>query len=277
MDTLDRQKQEISLAPTLDENGVEYIPRRTFKYDTLVIAVGSQTNDFGINGIKKHCMFIDTLYEADLFHQHLLRSAFTAHTQTTPLREGQLKIAIAGAGATGVELSAELHDALNLLVEFGLEQISIEDDIKITIIEAADRILPALPTRLSELTEKALDKINVEILSGHRITEATEHGFITDKGGLIPAEIKVWAAGIKAPDFLKQIDGLETNRLNQLIVKPTLETTKDVNIFAFGDCAACPMGETDQTVPPRAQAANQQATMLLKSITQESGVLHSVR
>lgn len=56
MDTLDRQKQVISLAPTLDENGVEYIPRRTFEYDTLVIVVGSQTNDFGINGIG------DTLY-----------------------------------------------------------------------------------------------------------------------------------------------------------------------------------------------------------------------
>ena len=266
MDTLDRQKQEISLAPTLDENGVEYIPRRTFKYDTLVIAVGSQTNDFGIKGVKEHCMFLDTRTEADLFHQHLLRSAYTAHTQTNPLREGQLKIAIAGAGATGVELSAELHDAFNQLVEFGLDQISTENDIKISIIEAAERVLPALPERLSELTEKVLRNINIELLSGHRITEATEDGFITDKGGLIPAEIKVWAAGIKAPDFLKQIDGLETNRANQLMVKPTLETTKDENIFSMGDCAACPMEGTDNTVPPRAQAANQQATMLVKSI-----------
>lgn len=266
MDSLDREKQEISLAPTLDEKGVEYIPRRTFHYDTLVIAVGSQTNDFGIKGVKEHCMFLDTRNEADVFHQHLLRSAYTAHTSTTELREGQLKIAIAGAGATGVELSAELHEALNQLVAFGLDQISTEEDVKITIIEAADRILPALPPRLSEMTVKALNKIHIEVLTSHRITEATEEGFVTDKGGLIPAEIKVWAAGIKAPDFLKEIDGLETNRSNQLIVKATLETTRDANIFAFGDCAACPMEGTDQTVPPRAQAANQQATMLTKSI-----------
>ena len=123
MDTLDRELKEISLAPTLDDDGNEYIPRRTFKYDTLVIAVGSQTNDFGIKGIKEHCMFIDTRHEADVFHQHLLRSAYTAHTQTTPLREGQLKIVIAGAGATGVELSAELHEAFNQLVEFGIDHI----------------------------------------------------------------------------------------------------------------------------------------------------------
>ena len=266
MDSLDRKKQEISLAPTLDENGEEYIPRRTFHYDTLVIAIGSQTNDFGIKGVKEHCMFLDTRHEADVFHQHLLRRAYEAHTQKSPLREGQLKIAIAGAGATGVELSAELHEAFSQLVKFGLDQISTETDMKITIIEASDRILPALPPRLSKMTEDALKRINVEILTGQRITEATEQGYITDKDGLIPAEIKVWAAGIKAPDFLKDIDGLETNKINQLVVNKTLQTTRDENIFALGDCAACPMEGSDSMVPPRAQAAHQQADMLVKSI-----------
>ena len=265
MDSMDREKQEISLSPTLDDNGEEYIPRRTFKYDTLVFAVGSQTNDFGIKGVKEHCMFLDTRKEADIFHQHLFKNAYTAHAQTTELREGQLKVAIAGAGATGVELSAELHEAFIQLVKFGMDGIP-KDEIKITIIEAAERILPALPPGLSEKTEKALEKIDVELLTGHRITEATAEGYITDKGGLIPSEIKVWAAGIKAPDFLTRIDGLETNRINQLIVEPTLQTSNDKNIFALGDCAACPMEGTDMTVPPRAQAAHQQADMLVKSI-----------
>ncbi|MCG8380572.1 MAG: NAD(P)/FAD-dependent oxidoreductase [Proteobacteria bacterium] len=265
MDSLNREKMEISLAPTLDNSGKEYIPRRTFNYDTLVFAVGSQTNDFGIKGIKEHCMFLDTRTEADTFHQHFFRNAFTAHTQTGPLREGQLKIAIAGAGATGIELSAELHEAVNQLVEFGLEGIP-KDEVKITIIEAAERILPALPPDLSEKTVNALKKIDVELLTGHRITEATPEGYITDKGGLVPSEIKVWAAGIKAPDFLKDIDGLETNHINQLVVNTTLQTTRDENIFALGDCAACPMEGTDNTVPPRAQAAHQQADMLVKTV-----------
>ena len=265
MDTLDREKQEISLTPTLDNNGVEYIPRRTFKYDTLIFAVGSITNDFGIKGVKEHCMFLDTRVEADLFHQHFFRNAYTAHAQTTGMREGQLKIAIAGAGATGVELSAELHEAINQLVEFGLDGIP-KENVKITIIEAAERILPALPPDLSEKTTNALNKIDVEVLTNHRVSEATDLGYVTDKGGLIPSEIKVWAAGIKAPDFLIEIAGLESNRIGQLVVKETLETTRDKNIFAMGDCAACPMKGTDQNVPPRAQAANQQATMLVKSI-----------
>lgn len=265
MDTLNRDAQEISLAPTLDKNGIEYIPRRSFKYDTLIFAVGSQTNDFGIKGVKEHCLFLDTSAEAEAFHHELLRNAYTAHAQTSPLREGQLKVAIAGAGATGVELSAELHEAFEQLIKFGIDELH-QENIKITIIEAADRVLPALPAELSEKTLAALEKINVEVLASHRINEVTSDGFITDKGGIIPSEIKVWSAGIKAPDFLAEIDGLETTGNNQLVVNKTLETTRDSNIFAFGDCAACPMNDTELTVPPRAQAAHQQASMLVKTI-----------
>ncbi len=267
MDTLNRELKKISLAPTSDKNGIEYIPRRTFNYDTLIFSAGSQTNDFGIEGVKEHCMFLDAPAEADSFHHELLRKAYTAHAQVSPLREGQLKVAIAGAGATGVELSAELHEAFKQLVKFGIDELH-QDNIKITIIEAADRVLPALPAELSEKTLKALEKIHIEVLSGHRINEATSEGYITDKGGLIPSEIKVWPAGIKAPDFLANIDGLETSGNNRLVVKQTLETTRDSNIFALGDCAACPIPGTDQTVPPRAQAAHQQASMLLKTIKQ---------
>ena len=265
VDKIDRDKKEISTAPTLDEDGNEFIPRRSFLYDTLIIAVGSVTNDFNIKGIKDYCYFLDQRKEADHFHQSLLKSCFTAQAQKENVREGQLHIAIAGAGATGVELAAELHDSTRQLVEFGLDRIIPEEHIKITIIDANERILPGLPPHLSKEVTDQLEGLNISILTGERITEATADGFLTQSGKFIPAEIKVWAAGIKAPDFLAEIEGLETNRLNQLLVKPTLQTTNDENIFAFGDCAACPMSE-DKFVPPRAQAAHQQASLLAKSI-----------
>ncbi len=266
MDGIDRKKQEITLAPTLDDEGNEYIPRRSFRYDTLIICVGSVTNDFGIEGIKEYCHFLDTREQADKFHQLLLRRYTSAHTQHEPLRPGQLHIAIAGGGATGVELSAELYDSSRKLVEFGLDQISPENDVKISIIDAADRILPALPERLSGYASKDLNKLGIEVLTNKKITRATADGFYTDDGGFIPAEIKVWAAGIKAPDFLKNLDGLEVNRINQLIVKQNLQTTRDENIFAFGDCAACHLPGTDELVPPRAQSAHQQASLLVKTV-----------
>lgn len=268
VDTLDREKRVVSTAPTLDEQGREYIPRRHFHYDTLIFSVGSETNDFSIPGVREHCHFLDRRPQADDFHQHLLRSYYTAHTRTSELRPGQLDIAIAGAGATGVELAAELHDATRQLAEFGLDQVNPERDIKITIIEAAERILPALPEPLTEEITGQLKRLNVDVLTGECIVKATASGFDTQSGKFIPAEIKVWAAGIKAPDFLANLAGLETNRANQLVVLRTLQTTRDENIFAFGDCAACPQDD-GSLVPPRAQAAHQQASLLVKNLQRQ--------
>jgi NADH dehydrogenase len=265
VDRVDRDRREISTEPCLDEQGREYLPRRTLGYDTLIIAVGSVSNDFGIKGVKEYCHFIDERKEADQFHQNLLRNCFSIQARGQ-IREAQLHVAIAGGGATGVELAAELHSSARDLVEYGLDRIIPERDVKITIIEANDRILPGLPPHLSEeITEKMRD-IGIEILTGERINEATAEGFKTESGRFIRAEIKVWAAGIKAPDFLAGIQGMEINNRNQLVVKPTLQTTNDENIFAFGDCAACPMIDGSGDVPPRAQAAHQQASMLVRSI-----------
>lgn len=267
MEHLDRQKKEITLASNLDDQVGLDIPPRILHYDTLVIAVGSTTNDFGIKGIREHCMFLDTREEADYFHQNLLKHFYTAHSQQQPLREGQLHVVIAGAGATGIELSAELYEASRQLVEFGLDQIKPDSDVKITIVEASDRILPALPAKISQKVALAVTALGIEICTNTRVTEATVNGFKIEGGDVIPGSIKVWAAGIKAPDFLKNIDGLETNRVNQLLVKTTLQTTLDDNIFAFGDCAACPLTTgADTFVPPRAQAAHQQATLLATSL-----------
>jgi len=87
----------------------------------------------------------------------------------------------------------------------------------------------------------------------------TAQGIKLADGSFIAAELVVWAAGVKGPDALRQLDGLETNRTNQLVVQQTLQTTRDPAIFAMGDCAACPRPGTSASVPPRAQAAHQEA------------------
>jgi len=83
---------------------------------------------------------------------------------------------------------------------------------------------------------------------------------------MIPATLKVWSAGIKAPDLLKDIAGLETNRINQLVVNRHLQSTRDESIFAFGDCASFTPEGAERPVPPRAQVANQEAIVLAKII-----------
>jgi NADH dehydrogenase len=174
-------------------------------------------------------------------------------------------VAIVGAGATGVELAAELHNAAHELAAYGLDRIQPKD-MHITLIEAGPRVLPALPERISVPVHKTLEKLGVTVMTNAAVSEVTEDGLKTASGEVIQASLKVWAAGIRAPGFLKDIDGLETNRINQLVVRPTLQTTLDDNIFAFGDCAACPQPGSDRNVPPRAQAAHQQASLLVKGL-----------
>ena len=261
---LDRAAKEIELAPTMDEAGREVLSAYRIAYDTLIIAVGSTTNDFGTPGAAEHAISLDNPQQAALFHSRLLNACLRANAQQGQLESGQLHIAIIGAGATGVELAAELHNTIREFLSFGLDRINPEKDIKITIVEAAPKILPALSERLSLAVSGLLEKLNVEVLTGERVTEVSPSGVKTATGREVPAELVVWAAGIKAPDFLKVIGGLETNRINQLVVLQTLRTTRDENIFAFGDCASCPWPEKKNSVPPRAQSAHQQASHLVR-------------
>lgn len=266
MTGLDRRRKVIKVAPTLDEDGAELIPGREIDYGTLVIAVGSRTNDFGTPGAKEHAISLDESTQAGEFHRRLVNACLRANAQTTPIRPEQLNVAIIGAGATGVELAAELHKTTRELVAYGLDRIDPEKDVKLTIIEAAPRILPALPERLSKATLRLLQELNVQVLTGERVTGVRADGVTTASGRQVPAELTVWAAGIKAPDFLKDIDGLETNRVNQLVVHETLATTRDPHIFAFGDCSSCPWPGHERPVPATAQAAHQQASHLAKML-----------
>ena len=266
MDGLDRAKKEVYVAAFHDEDGAEIIPRRVFNYDTLIIAVGSTTNDFGITGASEYSIALDTQDQAERFHRRLHNACIRAQTQLEPVQPGQLEVVIVGAGATGVELAAELHNSTRELAAYGLDKIDPDKDIRISLIEASDRVLPALPPRLSHAVVEQLHKLKVNLYTGERVTEVTDKGVRTHSGRFIPSELVVWAAGIKAPDFLRNLDGLETNRINQLAVSRTLQTSLDPNIFAFGDCAACPWPGNEETVPPRAQAAHQQASMLVKTV-----------
>jgi len=232
------------------------------------MAVGSGTNDFGTPGVAEHAIALETPAQAQRFHRRLVNACLRAHMQPGPLTPRQLQVAIIGAGATGVELAAELHKATRTLVSYNLERIDPERDIRLNLIEAGPRILPALPARVAAAATALLQGVGVRGHPGARVPAVTADGVVLASGDTLPAELVVWAAGVKAPDFLKDLAGLETNRLNQLVVTPTLQTTRDERIFAIGDCGAAPwLGrEAGVLVPPRAQAAHQQASHLVKQL-----------
>ena len=267
---LDRTNKTIDLYPYLDSDGSPVTPIQQIEYDTLVVCVGSLSNDFGTQGVKEFALKLETQHDAKQFHSKMVNACIRAHHQKEVIHKRQLHVAIIGAGATGVELAAELHRTTREVVAFGLNRIDPEKDIKVSLIEAAERILPALQPRFSLATEDLIKKLGVQVFTSSKVMEVMSNGIRLADGRVLESELVVWAAGVKAPDFLKDLGGLETNRINQLVVLDTLQTTRDIDIFALGDCAACPCPDEDGgrggIVPPRAQAAHQQASHLFEQI-----------
>ena len=263
---LNRAAKQIHLAGSFDDEGRELTPPSSIGYDILVIAIGSITNDFGTPGVTEYAVPLENPAQATRFNRRLLNACLRAQTQNDPIRPGQLHVAIVGAGATGTELAAQLHRTIREVVAYGLDRIDPERDIRIVLIEAADRVLPGLPQRISEASRRLLDGMGIEVHTGARVTEVTGEGLRLADGLFVSSELVVWAAGVKAPAASQHLDGLEFNRIDQLLVEPTLRTTRDPDIFAIGDCAACPQPGGLGPVPPRAQAAHQEAAHMVRQI-----------
>ncbi|MGO2056389.1 MULTISPECIES: NAD(P)/FAD-dependent oxidoreductase [unclassified Halomonas] len=262
---LDRQQQTLQLAPIHDEDGQEVLPARELSYDYLVMALGSVSNDFGTPGVAEHCHFIDSPQQAKAFQRDMINT-FLRYTDPNLRQHTQLTIGIVGGGATGVELAAELFDASRMLNAYG---VTAEDHqtISVHLIEAAPRLLPGLSERISQTVKTELESLGVTVHTDTAIKEAQAHRLVTGDDEVIRTDINVWAAGIKAPPFLAEL-GLTTNKKNQIEVNTTLQSVDDEKVFALGDCASCPM-EENSSVPPRAQAAHQQAKLLAKNLVNQ--------
>ncbi|PMG35887.1 NADH dehydrogenase [Vibrio splendidus] len=261
LNDIDRERKVIALSELKDDHGELLMPSRELEYDILVMALGSTSNDFNTPGVRDNCIFLDSPEQAHRFRTEMNNQFLKLHAKNG---QGTVDIAIVGAGATGVELSAELHNAVKELRTYGFGDLD-SSKLNVNLVEAGERILPVLPPRISSAAHSELTKLGVTVRTTTMVTQADADGLTTKDGEKIPAQIMVWAAGIKAPDFMKDIGGLETNRINQLVVKNTLQTTLDDNIFAIGDLAQCTQAD-GSFVPPRAQAAHQMASCAFNNI-----------
>ena len=257
---VDRAAREITLA------GIEAAPQAserttTVPYDLLILSIGSRANDFGTPGVAEHCRTIDDLAEAESFRGRLRHRLLA----TLGSRE-ILDIAIVGGGATGVELAAELKKAIDLLAHYGPPDMPRR--MRLTLLESGPRLLAAFPETVSQAAASTLSDLGVAIRTGARVVGADAAGYILKDGGRIEADLKVWAAGVKAPNALSCIEGLERSKTGQLVIGPDLRTSHDPAIFALGDCASLGDPVSGRPVPATAQAARQQAQHLTRHLVE---------
>ncbi|WBS05396.1 NAD(P)/FAD-dependent oxidoreductase [Pseudoduganella sp. SL102] len=261
LEALDAQACTITVSPIETPAGETVLPARTIGYASLVLAVGSTSNYFGVPGAAEHTISLNGTEDAERFRLTLLKLLAKAATE----KAGQgVDIVIIGGGATGVELAAELREASGVYAAYGFGDLKPLRDVRITIIEGAPRILAPLPERVSAAAAGLLAERGVRVLTDTRVTLIDADQVTVQKGDVYPSDIVVWAAGIKAPDLLKNL-GLPTVKGGQLDVTGELVVKGFPDIYALGDCALC-IGADGKPVPPRAQAAHQQADYLLDAL-----------
>jgi NADH dehydrogenase len=255
---INREAQRVHLGPVAI--GVRHIlPERTIPYDTLILATGSQANDFGTPGVRQHCLTVDSRSQAlDLNREIRTRMLESLAAKST------LSIVVVGGGATGVELTAELIQLTEVAAYYGAT--GLPSQVKITLAEGGPRLLAAFPERVANAARERLEGLGIIVRTSAQVVAAEAAGLRLSDGTLLEADLQVWAAGVKASDALTAIDGLEVTRNNQLVVGPTLQTTQDARILAVGDCASLVAGDGGKPLPPTAQVAHQQAAHLIRHL-----------
>jgi NADH dehydrogenase len=315
MTALDAAGKTLVVGPvSAASDGEEIFPARTISYASLVIAVGSTSNYFGVPGAREYTISLNATEDAERFRLRLLRllaraaeakgegaanpgvavakaigtgtfdsgvvandAALGAHGGATvadaleaprPPASG-LDIVIIGGGATGVELAAELREASGVYAAYGFNRLQVQRDVRITLLEGAPRILAPLPERVSASAARLLDERAIRVVTDCRVTQIEAHRVTDKEGHVYPSDICVWAAGIRAPEFLGSL-GLPTTKGGAIEVDGHLRVKGVADVYALGDCAACTDG-AGKPVPPRAQAAHQQADFLVKTFMNKAG------
>lgn len=235
-----------------NKNSQKKIEESKIQFDILVLSIGSVSNDFNISGVKENCFFLDNIKQAIFFKEKLLNLIHKIIIDDK--KNSKINITIVGGGLTGIELSTEILHKINTIKN----NKNIKKIFNINIIESESRILPKLSKNISAIVYKNLKKLKINITTNTYITKIKQKQLETNTKEKLKADFIIWTAGIKSPNFMKQIGGLQTNKTNQIVVKNTLQTTTDDFIFAIGDCASCPDDKL-KNVPARAQAAYQMA------------------
>jgi len=262
MTGLDRKKKQIHIGPINDYTGKPISGPRDLSYDTLVLAVGGISNSFGTPGVDKHCICLDTPADAELLRRQILSQALSVVLGSAP--SGRLRIGIVGAGATGVELAAEIHHTICELRNCGANLF--QEQLEMTLMEGGPRILAGSHQSLSEFATKELRKRNIDVKTNCIIKSVNEKGFVLQDGSVLEKDIKIWTAGIKAPDWLSTL-GLQTDKVNRVKTNEYLQSLDDPSIFALGDCASVPWGKDHNVcLPATAQVAHQEAEWLVKKL-----------
>ncbi|MEY3434146.1 MAG: hypothetical protein RL057_526 [Actinomycetota bacterium] len=228
------------------------------EFDYLIVALGSATNDFGIEGVAENALGMKTVNEALNIRSEIMRRfedlcRFEDDTK--------FSIAVVGGGPTGVEMAGAIAELKR--GPLTSDNAGAAKNIDVYLVEAGQRLLPALSPKLSQRTKKDLEKLDVKVLTNAVVKEVKPRQILFADGQKIPAEITVWAAGVKGEPTMKKLSIPEDS--GRIAVDQTLQVTNYPYIFAIGDISGA-KGADGRFLPMVAPVAMQQARFVAKQI-----------
>jgi NADH dehydrogenase len=265
VEEVNRERRSIVVAEALDSQGTIVLPRRELHYDTLVLALGSESNFFNTPGAAEHAVTLNSTENAEAFRLTMLKAMVQVDQAKIQNPAATLNVVIVGGGATGVELAVELYESGGIVAAYGLPNFKADRDLVITVLDGAPRILAALPEKISSAAHRRLSELGIRVETNCRVSQVTEDSVLCADGRTFASNLCMWAAGIQGVPLMKTL-GMPLHRTGQLIVNQHLESP-DPHILALGDCCAVPLDDEGHTVPARAQAAHQQASYLTRKLT----------
>ena len=261
-------------------------------YDFLVVALGSETNFFGMADVEKNAYTMKTLNDAVMLRNRVIDMLEQAENETNPiLRKSFLNFVVVGGGFAGIETAGELMD---LLLDARKYYPTIhKDDIKVIVLEALGMILPGFNTKLAnfakdKMMERGIDirlKTAVTSFDGNEVTtksldENPKDSIDSSEIDSIITKTLIWTAGVTPVNTIKR--SMFKTEKGKVLVNDFLEVTDFPGVFAIGDCALHIDPETQRPIPPTAQIAEAQAKIaaknlisLIKNTTKEKFVYHS--
>jgi NADH:ubiquinone reductase (H+-translocating) len=225
-------------------------------YNTLVVALGSVTAYYGVQGLKDHALTLKSVEDVEEITRRVQQAVADAAETPDPARRARLlSFLIGGAGLTGVELAGELAEVLPTMAR---AQGIPPTEPRVTLIEAAPAVLPSMPERLQGRAAAILAELGVRLVLGSKVIAANQEGIDLASGDRLVGNTLVWTGGIMAPPLLGQ-SGLPTALNGHVPVNEYLQAEGFPDVYVVGDSASLPVLEGESAMPPTAQIAVKQA------------------
>ncbi len=236
----------------------------TLDYDYLVLAVGGQTNYFGLDSVEKFWFWLKGMEDATAIRNHILKLfELAAQEEDAETRRAMLTFVVAGGGPTGVECAGAISELIRLVLSKDYPAINLEDT-RVILLEAADRLLAHMPQDLRETTAGVLARKQVDVRFGAAVANYDSQRVTLKGGEVLPARTLIWAAGVRAAEVVNSL-GAPQGSQGRVLVEPTLQLTARPEVFVLGDAAL--LTDADgKPLPMVAPVAMQQANTVAQNI-----------